>query len=937
MSKPYKSLLSFPKPAFFIASALLVGNGVVYAQAPQLETARTSIAEKKYHQAIEELNDLRLEGTAAVEQYILLADALLQTGAGIAAEAAIERARRLGADYAQTVVPFAKALLIQGRYDAALNALQGSTIPESMQRDALIISGDANFAVGDLEKAKRDYLSAKERDDSDFQAYLGLARLELRDGELASAKVLAEEAEKRATDNTMVHYTLGLISRYLGDANAAERHFSQAVQLYAANIMANIELASIRINQGRLEEAEQHLDTVYRSSPNQRMALYLSGVISATKGLYEEAMALLNRARPVSDQYLPAVYVRGMVAFQLANHTVAREALEKVLATRPGNLTARMALASTYTQQDQPVAALRLLDPLIKSEQVSVNALTIAATAAVKMGDAQLAEGYYSRATEMKKQGASGGLVGLDTKLALAQYAVGETEKALATLTTVTAGSAVEIRELGLMGSMQIRAKEYDAAAKTIGKIIELNPAGALGHNMQGTLLFKLGKFREAVASYTLALDRSPNYAAAHRNRGLAYMRLGEYRRAEADLKQLLEAKPDDVLAKAALGKALLSQEKAEEAVDYFKEAVKAIPRSAQLSADYAQALAESGNTSHAIEQARATARLAADKPQMLRRMGLLLLQVGQARAAEPPLSRYVAFKPDSGDAHMLHGRALLRMGLFTGAGISFSRAQTATEDKQDPEILEWYFFAAETFGQKYSEALRRMDGLNVGKRPDDISPGIVGDLMLASGEPVKAELSYRQALQSTKKGNVIIGLSRALSEQGREEEATSELINYVKEVPEDRQAREALGLRLESLGRYAEASKQYEGILRIGVADAKIAARLARVYLRLGDSTSLRLAERAHLIMPEDPYVLDVHGWVMLQAGRNTEKAIKSLSKAVRRSPADAEYKYHLAMAYLAQGKKSEARRILQQALNLSENFDGVEDARRQFNLLQY
>jgi len=934
---------TFPKSfvfsmAIFLGVTLMVGGqGRLVAQENKLDKARNLISEQRYEDAIKYLNSISVDSASAADQYILLADALLQTGAGIAAEAALDRARRLGADYAVTAVAFAKALLIQRKYDAALIALQGTNIPQAMQLDAFIISGDAYFATGKFAAAQREYEAATVLQPSDFQAYLGLARLQLRGGNLEKAKTFAEAAEQRAPNNTMVQYTMGLISRYVGEQDKAERHFEKAVALFSGNIMANIEMASIRINQGRIEEAEKHLDKVYASAPRQPMGLYLSGVILATKGQYNEAAALLNRARPLTDQYLPAVYVRGMVAYQLGNHAVAQESLEKVLAARPDNVAARLALASTYTQQNQPVTALQLLAPLLEAENVSVNTLTVAATAAVKAGDAAQAEAYYARAATLKTQGAPGGIEGLNTRLALAQYAVGDTEKALATLTTVTAGSATEIRELGLMGSMQIRAQEYDAAAETINRIIKINPALALGYNMRGTLEFKRGKFSDAIKSYTEALDRSPQYYAAHRNRGLAFMRLGEYKRAAADLKRLLEQQPDDVLAKAALGKSLLGYGEAEEAVGYFADAIRSLSRSAQLSADYSQALANSGNTSRAIEQARITAAMAADKPELLKRMGLLLLDLDQARAAERPLSRYAIFKADSGEAHMLHGRALLKMGLYTGASISFMRAENAPDDKPDKNVLNWYFFAAETLGQKYSAANARVRSLNVSVRPKDVSASIIGDLQLATGEPVKAEQSYRHVLKQQKASDVIIGLSRALLAQGREVEATAELKEYVKKTPDDRRVREVLGLRYESLGLYKEAGEQYEAILRIGVADAKVAARLASIYLRLGNNQSVRLIERAHLLMPEDPYVLDVHGWVMLQAGRDTEKAIQSLSKAVRRSPGNAQYKYHLGMAYLAQSRKTDARRILTQALNLSEDFEGAEEAKRQLNLLQY
>ncbi|MBV1900388.1 MAG: PEP-CTERM system TPR-repeat protein PrsT, partial [Kordiimonadaceae bacterium] len=820
--------------AAYVALAFIAFDGKgTWAQHDPFEVAQTLLAQQKYHEAIEYLNNMRVEGDDAAQQYILLADALLQTGAGIASETAIERARRLGASYAITVVPYAKSLLIQGKYTDSLNSLRGVSIPEDMQLAAFIISGDANFSLQKYDVAQRDYEAAQALDDSDFQAYLGLARLQLRYGSLDKAKEFAQAAEARAAGNTMVHYTMGLISRYLGALDDAERYFVEAVRLYAGNVMANLELASLRINQGRINEAEQYLDTVYKSSPGQPMGLYLSAVILASRGEYGDAALLLNRARPLSDRYLPAVYVRGLVAYQLNNLSVALEALEKVVAVRPGNVTARLALASTYNKQGRPLTALEMLAPMLEAKTVDVHTLTIAAAAAINAGDAAQGEEYYRKAAALNDTGASGGIAGLDTRLALAQYAVGETEKALATLTTVTAGSAVEIRELSLMGSMQIRTKDYSGAAKTIDRIIKVNPRLALGYNMRGTLFFKLGDFQSAVASYSQALETNPQFYDAHRNRGLAYMRVGENARAENDLKTLLEQQPDDTLAKAALAKSLLNQGKAEEAVDFFREAFREIPTSFELAADYAQALADAGVTTRAIQQARATTILGADNPDLLKRMGLLLLDLDQARAAERPLSRHAAFKPDSGEAHLLHGRALLQMGLYTGSAISFTRATRAQDDIPDKAILDWYFFAAEALGQKYNAALGRLRTLDTNRRPKDISASIFGDLLLASGEPVKAEQSYREIMQTEKTSRVMVGLAKALTAQSREEEAITEMFEYLVSSPDDRLVREALGVRLEQSGRFEEAGKQYEKILRIGVADAKIAARLASIYQR--------------------------------------------------------------------------------------------------------
>jgi len=165
------SIFSKASKAAFIA--LLISTFFsthTFAQSDPFGAATQLIDNKEYQKAIKLLNGMRVEGPDAVKQYLMLANALLQTGAGIASETALERARRYGASYASTVVPYAKALLIQGKYEDVLNALKGASIPENFQLDAIIISGDANFAVQNFDEAARAYQSALELENSDFPA-----------------------------------------------------------------------------------------------------------------------------------------------------------------------------------------------------------------------------------------------------------------------------------------------------------------------------------------------------------------------------------------------------------------------------------------------------------------------------------------------------------------------------------------------------------------------------------------------------------------------------------------------------------------------------------------------------------------------------------------------------------------------------------------------
>ena len=920
--------------------ALLLGTSpVVIAQTDEFSEARQAISTRSYEEAIQLLNNIDVSGEQAVQKYLLLADAYLRSGAGIPAEAAVERARRFGADYAATSVLYAKSLLLQSKYNAALEALRGVTIPQAFLADSFIVSGDASFALRRYENAETDYEQARRLDDTAFEPYLGLSRLELRKDDLEKASELAEEAFKRAPENTMVQFTRGLIAKYRGDLELAEQRFRTSVDLFSGNLMSNLELASLMIGKGDLDTAETYLDTVYSVAPRQPMAIYLSGVISAQKEQYEDADAYLNRSRQIVDNYLPAMYVRGLVSYQLERFDEAARYLKKVYDIRPGNTTTRVALAGSYMKIGQSRAALDILEPMLATEggKTDVSLWSMAATAAASAGDLELSKEYLNNIATLGEEGSGKLVSNFDARIALATYVEGAPEEALASFSNVVAGKEAELRELGVLGSMQLKNQDYEGAKATVERILQNAPDRALGYNIQGTLQYRLGQFSQAVEAYTDAINRNAEYYAAYRNRALAHYRLQQYREAERDLKRLLEFQPTDNRSKAVLGRTLLALGEAREAVDYFREAIRAYPRSALLSADYAQALSDAGITTKAIEQARFTSILAEEKPEILKRMGMLLLELGQPKAAERPLSRHAAFKFSSGEAHLLHGRSMLQVGLYTGARMSFERAATALEEQPDSDVIKWYIFASLAKGQQFLAAKKMLPELIEEKRPSDVLAGTVGQLLFASGEVIAAEKAYRDVLEKYPADDVIIGLANALKEQDKQNEAVSELRTYVTANPDSRKVRSLLGQYYEETGDDESASHQYEIILNTGLVDAEIAARLAMVYLRRGNRLSSRLAERAYLVLPDDPYILDVYGWVLLQADRDTKKAIDALSKAVRKAPSNALYKYHLGMAYLAQGSRSSARRYLTQAVNLDDSFEGAEEAKRQIQLLEY
>lgn len=922
------------RTSLFALAVALVPAGAGFAQ-NNGGSVQSLMEQRQFEEAIEAIEALHAKGEASSESYLWLAEAYLETGAGIAAEAAIERARRLGADYALTAVPFAKTQLLQGKYPEAIGALRGVTIPQDMRALAAVIQGDANFAQKKYAEAQKNYVQARSEDPRNFQAALGLSRLALEAGKLEVAADYAREAERLAPENTMVQYTGGMIARYRGDVDSAEQHFMEAVRVFPGNILANIELAAIKIDNNRMDEAQVYLDAIYKAAPKHPMAQFLSGTILASRGRYEEAATLLNNARSVTENYLPAVYIRGMVLYELGQYALAENLLKKVLQARPDNQPARLALSGLYLKQQKPKTALEILQPALAASPDNTEVIALAAAAAMRAGDTQQGEALYERlgkATSGKGEPVN---TGMQAKLAMAKFVAGKREAGLSSMAEIVSNNSADVRSLALLGEMQMREKDLDGAEATIDKIIQIAPDRGLGYNMKGSIEYTRGDYQAAHRSFSTAVARNPEYYTALRNKGLAQLRLGNLDGAESDLRKLLDVQPNDARAKAMLGRVLLRQDKASEAVGFFEGAVRAIPNSVDLWADYSDALAGAGKTSEAIEQAKDTAVMGADRPDILKRMGLLLLRLGEARVAVRPLSRYVAFHPDNGEAHLMQGRAQLAMRLYTGAKTSFVRAEKAREQKPDNDILNWYIFAADAQGGRFDEALARRSSLVASKRPEDIRPSVVGDLLLASGRLDDAITAYRNAQATGENGDIVIGLARALDARGDKQDAIRALEGFVDKYPANREARLALGRKYTAAGRTKAAAMQYEAILRGGVADAHVAALLAQAYLETGDRKSLPLIERAYLIRPEDPFILDSYGWIMLQARRDTSTAIAALEKATRRAPSVALYRFHLGMAYLARGQRDDAQKAFEDALNLDPDFPEAGEARRQIELL--
>ncbi len=134
---------------------------------------------------------------------------------------------------------------------------------------------------------------------------------------------------------------------------------------------------------------------------------------------------------------------------------------------------------------------------------------------------------------------------------------------------------------------------------------------------------------------------------------------------------------------------------------------------------------------------------------------------------------------------------------------------------------------------------------------------------------------------------------------------------------PKNVEATLRLGFVLELAGKYKDAIAAYRDVLAINpdvpIAMNNIAYLLAETGGDLDEA--LRLAQGALQRIPQQSYISDTIGWVMLKRNQ-PDAAMQIFSTLVRKYPDEPVFHYHMAATFLQKGDRSHARAEAQVAL---------------------
>jgi len=877
--------------------------------ADQMEDAREYFEKKDYRSASIVLKDVLQTSSSNQAARLLLGHVYLEGLDITSAIKEFERARELGAEVSDYLIPLSRAYLLSG-LDSKVIALAGSKdsfVNPRDQSEFLVVLGYAYLDEGSFNEAKQSFESALAVD-VNAVSLVGNARVAMHENQTDVALELLDQALVLEPSNTEA---LVAKSNILGSL----KKWAEGVEFLSKAIEQSPDLTHLRTfraefyaQAGNTEAARQDAEAVLSVHANETKAHYILAILDMQDKNYPLAQQHGEHVLRGNPNHLLAHYALGAAHFGQSHFEQARLYLEKFANSQPQHSLGTRLLGATYLRLGQLQEARHLFEEFDARYSHKDSALLhLLGTAQLYSGDFDSAKQTLARALEIKPE-----LAGVRNKIIFSQVAVGELEAVISELEGSVVQTENSARDQLLLILAYLQQGDLDKAHQQLNIAIAEHPEDSNFYHMRGDLYLKQGKAELAREAFGEALNKNTNristlfslanlesksnnadVAKGYLERIIAsdsghlqtLMALAQLSERDGDndsmlgwLKKAKERNPDSTIPVNFLVNFYLKERKPEKAnseANSFYARHKNTYGAISLMARVSTAMGKLNEAKYYLDQ---LIEINDEDLSHRYQMVEVLIRQKDYEQSVKYLNEILSVSPKATRALTIKVRTLIALKNFETAAEVIAHI---SEDYPDHYIV---------------------DQLN-------------GDLNLAVGEQKSALTAYKNGFskqQSTYLANALFNIHIS---SGQLKEASSVLERYLEQMPMDRFSRVRLASTYQKLEESKRAIKHYEFLINNGLADYLVLNNIAGLYWLEGDKRSLVAAKKAHELAPNKAEVSDTYGWILLHLG-DKKSALNILQKSASRAPGNPSIRYHLAKAYAENGQVAQAKKELSRLL---------------------
>ena len=675
------------------------------------------------------------------------------------------------------------------------------------------------------------------------------------------------------------HYQLAQSYARLGIWNGAYVELLRTIDLAPKNWEARIALGNILLAARELKRAQEQAQLVLDANPTQVDAIILLANTYAALEDPQAAVRQMQEAIRLAPNRALSYVVLAQIQATSKQTQEAEESFKKALQLDPKSVPAVLALGNFYrSQQRWPESEQQYrhaieLDP--KNPQPR-NALSQLLWSQGKKAEAEQALADAKKAMPDNSEGYR--------MLGDFYFRTGDIDKALAEYASLYQEHSKDLKvEKNYIQLLIVRGR-LEEAAKLNDQILKASPKDVDGQVLQGQILIAQKRPTEAIAILQTALRSEPGNTQGHYQLGLAYSRVGNMAQAESEWRETVRLSPSMILAQKALAELAMRRGDADLLSSSAEQIINAEPFSPDGYVLRASARSLRKNPAGAEADLKKAIEVAPENPLGYTQLGNFRARQRQYAEAGKLFEQVLAQSPKNLDA--LSGMVTISLSQNQPAR---ALARVNAQIIKVPEVAAFYF--------------------------------LKGTILVRTRDWANAEAALQKATELDKDNvNAMLLLGQVQGARGSVDKALASCARAVQDNPRDVRSYLLMGILEDSRGNWQKAQEVYQKALQVQPDNPLAANNLAFSMLEHGGNADVALsyAQVARRAMPDLAGFADTLGWAYYHKATYAS-AVELLEEAVKKSPQDPGFQYHLGMAYQQMGKGGLAKQHLQRALQLN------------------
>jgi putative PEP-CTERM system TPR-repeat lipoprotein len=904
-------------PALTLSIALALAAPVMLSGCNRLSnlTSEEHVQRAKDMQSQGDLKGTLLELKSAVQKdprnvqaRWMLANLSVEMADGASAEDEIKKAMELGLSRTSGKATLVHALLLEGDLDRVLKESTELTpeISKSDRAAILGLRGQALIAQGRYDVAQQALEQALQTDPNSVPALIGMTALHgsLRQYDLA--RPWAEKALKASptsADAWMVLGDLDMAQRRLAEA---EKDFGNAIKYRGRPYLEQAKRAQVRTQLKKYQDAADDINALKAAGlKDDPLVNYIDGLNLFAQGQYQQAAAAFQASYQANPEFLPNRVYLATTQLRLGNTEQAANLAQKILADAPRSRTAQYLLGSIRISRADYDGAKNILQKALASSPDDPQALEMMARVSLLQGDTTNGLDYSKRLAALEPDSKQ-----VQDLLMMAKLVSGDELSSSIKQAGAQAATSGDVYTRDFLLALQaFRDNKLEEALDRAKALEARYPDKVDPPKLSAAVYLASGQRDQGKTELEKALRLQPNEPSATLSLANIEAIQGHYQRAKTLLQPLLKTQPVNTEAVLLLATAEDHLGDSAAARRVVEDASKSNPDNLILRVRLAQAQLQANHLAQVLDITQGLSEAQyRQQPALLEARGKALLASGDSVSAAPVFATLTKLAPNSAPAYFYYADALARGDNARGARKALEQAIKLNPRYLPARVGEIKVLVQFNELEKARQALTKLKQ-DFGEPVEVL--GIEGWFALGTSDFPTAEQKLAAAFQKQPNSELLLLMTRAQWVQKKQEPALKAMRDWLKTHSTDVPVTMQLAGDYLSMGREADATATYEQVIKISPDHVPALNNLAWLYQDRAPQKAMDYAQRAFLLAPKDPNVLDTVGMLTLKNG-DLKRGASLLRDAAERAPGDARIQLHLGSALLRQKRMAEAKGIL-------------------------